>query len=381
MGNKPVISRKKKFVFSLVTGLFAIGICFFCYAGYAAYQTIDIYKWAKSNPRGWKGNVHAADPELGFAPVPNSQGAHVFPIGPDIPMRYDSDGFRVPVVPGKPSPPRPLVLSLGCSFTYGDAMYAEKTFPYLVGQSLNGTTKNAGVCSYGLAQMLVLARKLVPLHKPDYLLVQYSPWLVERAQKPSAPSYFGIVPVPYFYKKKDRLAIYPPVFQTRIMDLPVSRYRDTPSGFFDALSFYWHVGLPLAIHDDFNVLKFTLQKKAGIVPPPAKSQEELIKYVYGEISEVARKCGTKVVIVVLGNSSAPVPVNRGLLPSDALLVNAQDALLARLPVADDSTYERLYAHWRGVPPNLTLVDSHPNELAHQIIADTVVSAIRKSPAR
>ena len=115
-------------------------------------------------------------------------------------MRFDKNGFRVPVgdTPTE-SHGSPLVLTLGCSFTYGDAVYARDTYPYLVGQSLKGTTKNAGCCSCGLSQMLILAGKLIPSHKPDYLIVQYSPWLISRSLSPFSPTYGGKSPAPYFY--------------------------------------------------------------------------------------------------------------------------------------------------------------------------------------
>ncbi len=377
MESKPAISKKKKLFFSIVTTLLIFTIVLICYAGYVAFATAKIYQSIKTNQRGWKGNVHAADAELGFAPIPNSEGAHVFPIGPDIPMRYDKDGFRTPMVVGVSSRPKPLVLALGCSFTYGDAIHAEDAYPYLVGQFLNGTSKNAGVCSYGLSQMLILARKLVPIHKPDYLLVQYSPWLVERAQTPFTPSYFGKVPVPFFYEKDNSLGLYPPVFSTKTMALPVSRYRNSPASLMDALSFYWNVGLPLSLYDDFNMLKYAFLTKMGIVPSPAASQDKLTKYVYGEINDLAKKHGTKVVIVSLGDVSTPVvQADRSLFPPDALLVNTHDALLERLPVANFETYVGAYAHWRGLPP--VMVDSHPNEDAHRIIADVVANKIRQS---
>ena len=377
MESKPAISKKKKLFFSIVTTLLIIIIFLVCYVSYVAFATAKIYQSIKTNQRGWKGNVHTADAELGFAPIPNSEGAHVFPIGPDIPMRYDKDGFRTPMVVGVSSRPKPLILALGCSFTYGDAIHAEDAYPYLVGQFLNGTSKNAGVCSYGLSQMLIIARKLVPIHKPDYLLVQYSPWLVERAQTPFTPSYFGKVPVPFFYEKDNGVGLYPPVFSTKTMALPVNRYRNSPASLMDALSFYWNVGLPLSVYDDFNMLKYAFFTRMGIVPSPAASKDKLTKYVYGEINDVAKKHGTKVVIVSLGDVSTPVvQADRSLFPPDALLVNTHDALLERLPVANFETYVGAYAHWRGLPP--VMVDSHPNEDAHRIIADVVANKIRQS---
>ena len=133
MENKRVLSKKNKFFFYIVMVLLPLAGFALTYISYAGYKAAPIYQNIKTNQRGWKGNVHVADSQLGFAPVPNSEGAHVFPTGPDIPMRFDKDGFRVPIKADESVQQRPLILALGCSFTYGDATYAKDTFPYLVG--------------------------------------------------------------------------------------------------------------------------------------------------------------------------------------------------------------------------------------------------------
>jgi len=374
MQQTKIVNKKIQFFFFSIIVFLPIVVFAVCYFGYVAYRTADIYRIVKTNQRGWKGIVHTADPEVGFRPVPNAVGAHVFPIGPDVPMRYDADGFRVPLdIETAEKTKRPIILSLGCSFTYGDATYAEETYPYLVGQSLQGTSRNAGVCSYGLSQMLLLARKLVPIHKPDILLVQYSPWLVQRAIKPFAPVYYGKLPTPFFYDQDQGFALRPPVFTTKIMGLPVDSFRKSSSGLADWISFYRKVGLPLYLYDDFNMLKYYIYKNIGKVPEPTGSRKQLVKYVYNEIYKVAQQYDTKVVIVVLGKDAHPVEVKDLSFPAGALLVNAQDALLKRLPVVNPESYEKEYAHWRGSPPRV--VDDHPNEKAHKIIADTIVSKL------
>src|SRR5688572_21914200 len=136
------------------------------------------WSFLKSDHLGFRGRVHQADAELGFAAVPAADGFHVFPIGPPIPMRYDEDGFRVPAgTPAGQPRRRPLVMALGCSFTYGDGCRAEDVYVHRVAQELGGTALNAGKCAYGLSQMLLLARKLIPAYQPDYVLVQFSTWL------------------------------------------------------------------------------------------------------------------------------------------------------------------------------------------------------------
>ena len=370
------LSRKKKLVFSFIMLLIPAAAISAIYLVYTCYRTRPLYAHVKSHQFGWRGKIHKADAELGFVPVPDSEGTEILPIGNDIRMRYDKYGFRVPVDDkGTSQNQRPLVLALGCSFTYGFSTNAEDTYPYLVGQYLQGTARNAGVCSYGLSQMMVLAKRFVPTHKPDYLLVQYSPWLVDRAQRPFALTYFGeVLPTPYFFLRQNELVLHPPVFQTKIMDLPMDAYRNTQVSFSDKVSFLWHVGLPLYIHDDFNMSLYKIENVFGLVPGPAVNREQIEKYVYDEIDKVAKENGARLVIVVLGIDHHPVQIPPGLFPPDSIIVNAHEALLKHLPVVDEENYLRLYALWRGSPP--VVVDNHPNENAHRIIAEAIVHKIR-----
>ena len=85
---------------------------------------------------------------------------------------------------------------------------------------------------------------------------------------------------------------------------------------------------------------------------------------------------TKLVIVLLGEDARPIDIDLQLFPSEALMINAHDALLRNLFVVSEENYLKQYAHWRGLPPRI--VDRHPNEAAHKIIAAAVVAAIRQA---
>ena len=373
--NRKKLSRKKRLGFSLIIFLIPVTALSAIYVVYTGYRTAPIYSYIKNNERGWKGKIHRKDAELGYAPIPDTRGAEVFPIGNDVPARYDKDGFRVPLEDeGTSVNRRPIVLTLGCSFTYGAATNAENTYPYLVGQLLGGSTRNAGVCGYGLAQMIVLAKRLVPTYKPDYLVVQYSSWLVDRAQTPFAQSAFGKVPTPYFILKQNQLVLQPPVFGTRTMDLPTDRYRTTKEGVIDRVSFLWSVGLPLYLHDDFNMCDYDVKELFGLVPQPAANPQQITKYVYEEMAKVAGENGAKLVIVILGYDENPVQVPEASFPDDAIVVNAHKTLLEHLPVINREAYQKAYYHWRGSP--LRMVDAHPNENAHRIIAEAIVQKIQ-----
>ena len=109
---------------------------------------------------------------------------------------------------------------------------------------------------------------------------------------------------------------------------------------------------------------------------PTKNRSAVIRHAYGEISKVAEENGVKLIIVILGEDHQPVSVQKDLLPNHAVVVDAHSALLNRLPTMDIQSYQREYNHWRGDPPSL--VDGHPNEKAHRIIAEKIVNQIMGS---
>ena len=373
------LSTKRKVFFYLLLFLIPLVAIASIYLVYTTYRSHQLYNYIKSNQRGWSGKIHEAHKELGFAPIPNSRGLEIMPIGAAIPMRYDNEGFRIPIEDQSITKnDHPVVLALGCSFTYGAATPAEHTFPYLVGNYLGVSTKNAGVCSYGLSQMVILAKRLIPRHNPDYVIVQYSPWLVKRAVRPLAPSYYGKIPTPY-YADEENPTIKPSIFQTKIFDLPIDRYRNSQAGVVNYFSFLANVGLPLFIHDDFHMTAYTVANVLRLKDPPTENRAAVIQHAYREISKVAQLNGAKLIIVILGEDHNAVSVQRDLLPNSAIVVDAHSALLIRLPKLDKQTYQREYNHWRGDPP--VLVDGHPNEKAHRIIAEKIVTQIVGSPEK
>lgn len=340
-------------------------------------RSYEAWSFLKRPHLGFNGAVHRADPRLGFAAVPGAKGLHTFPIGPPFPMQYDDHGFRIPAYES-PSRPltRPLVLALGCSYTYGDGCPAEKTYSWLVAERLHATSLNAGKCAYGLAQMLLLARELLPSHRPEIVLVQHSPWLVGRGLSGFARATFGKVPAPYFTRGPGgELRVAPPVFPTRLFELPLPRYDNTRGGFGDFASFVWNAGAPLFFHDDRNMLLYEARRLAGRVPEPFLEEDEVVLAAYREIHELCAAAGSLMVVVRLNHplDSSP-PALGGLKDAGGVvIVRAQEALNRLVPERTKEAYQRRFAHWRGQPPEL--VDTHPNPAAHAIVADEVVKAI------
>lgn len=347
--------------------------------GYLAsivYRTASAYSEQKKG-QGWIGQVYEADPELGFRLVPGARGAQTFPIGPDVAASIDAEGFRVPVDALAPASARasttrerPLVLALGCSYTYGAGCEAQETFSYLVAQGLDGSCVNAGCPSYGMAQMLILARRLIPLYRPDYVLFQHSPWLTERSRTRFAPAMLGSLAVPCFEESPEGgVNLLPPVFRPIVFDLPVENYLRSPRGVLDFLSFELRIGIPLLVHDDAERCLLRVRER----PLRPARNEVIAKEVHAEVASLCADHGARLVLVAVGKSCQPVPVEESVPQLGCIFVDAQAALCASLPDVSKEEYLLRYGRWAGDPP--VLVDAHPNPLAHSIIAQAMLEAI------
>jgi hypothetical protein len=348
-------------------------------AGYGlslGVRTFYAYNFLKSDHRGFKGKVHRADAELGFAAIAGSQGSHVFPVGPPLPMRYNADELRVPAGDAAASPrKRPFVLALGCSFTYGDACLAEDTWSFRVAQGLGGTALNAGKCAYGLSQMLILARRLIPRYRPEVVIVQFSPWLVGRGTSGFARATFGLVPVPYLTLADGRVGLQPPAFRAKVFDLPFPRFDNKKRGMGEFLSFFFSAGAPLFVHDDAAMAVLQARRLAGGAAEAERRQassagEDVNRVVYREIVQIGKDNGATVVLVRLSHPHERHHQELKELYRDVVYVDAQAVLDAAVAEGDKDAYYRRFAHWRGTPA--VLVDTHPNPDAHGIIAREIL---------
>jgi hypothetical protein len=191
---------------------------------------------------------------------------------------------------------------------------------------------NAGVPSYGLAQMLILARRLVPREKPAYVLVQYSEWLVRRSQSWVAETEYGYVPTPFFAATPEGVRVHPPLFRgwvLRSADLGLPPLTHGRTGLSVVPG---RAGLPLIVHDDFQMAVLLARRRLGGLPAPGSS-EDVLKATYSEIADLCRRNGARMLVVLLGPE--PPPDWRGWLEAlpGATVVDAAAALCAPCPRA------------------------------------------------
>jgi len=101
------------------------------------------------------------DPLLGYSPKPEKARTSCLRSIGDVPV-YDiivttlDSGWRI--TPQRGDKARTAVIFLGCSYTFGDGLRDEQSYPYLVGEALGDAyqTFNFGLSGYGTHQMLAL---------------------------------------------------------------------------------------------------------------------------------------------------------------------------------------------------------------------------------
>lgn len=355
-------------------GFFLVFLLFTTYlkSTYDRSKQMYVYMTTKG-VRGWEGIAHVADDELGYKPLKNARAYHVFPIGDPIPMAFDQDGFRVPLSDtNKINKPGDVdLLFLGCSFTYGDACYADSTFAHLTAKALDMSYINAGVCSYGLEHMYILSKTLIKKYRPKYVVYQYSDWLVKRAINSYAPIYFGSLPTPYFSEENGVFKLNKPYFKTQVFEVDK---KEITNKYKSHLGFYLNKGLSFFIYDDFNASKYYLLTRMKRIEWPNANKEELTVYAYNKLFDEAIDNGAIPIVLHLQSDNKKVELNEDLLKFFSNYNYIDTELKHKKYLVNHTNYDRksVFTHW-DIKSNgdSMLIDLHPNNLSHRLISESL----------
>ena len=367
--------KKKPYI---LTSIFLFCILFFSLFFRITRQTYDLFKHISTTEgKHWEGRVFQCDPILGHTPVRCASGELTFKFNNtkvhSIPMKFDENGFRISDTAScETKITRPLLLFLGCSFTEGADCFAETTFPHLVGDSLHGTSLNAGVSSYGFSQMLILARKLIPEYKPDYVVVQNSPWLADRASSRFAPTYGLQIPSPYFAKVNDTTTILPPCYSSSCFSLKWE-YDKRKNKLFNFISFYFKEGFAVITKDLFHVFWANLRSKA-----PLNNTSKVEKVFFNEMVQIAGKNNSKLIILNLGDIKYTHNSHRIISGNNNIKFAEADSLLWKTVNFNEHNYQRAYNFWGWTGKDSIIIDRHPTPEAHAIIAKSILQTIKNN---
>ena len=358
---------------------------------YTSFRAVDkLYVYYKKNI-GIVGDVFTADDTLGHRGIPNGSGRSVFPLDSgqiSVPIKLDNEGFRIPEN-SQFADSDTLMMFLGCSFTWGDYSLAEQNYSSQAVKDLQYKPLNCGTDAYGLAQMLILAERKIPQHRPKVLCVQYSPWLADRARFMFFPSAHGVMPFPFVTENdKKELYIHEPFFRSALYNPDYKYYKTSPTSFSDKCSFFFKVGFPVAILDAWKQSVAKWKMTLGILPKAESDNQKIEKYVYEKIYLLCKQNGVKMVVLNIGGFGYSdeqrmtnhydrkkfVETMSSELVKNVTFIDADSVLRAGIHTGEN--YSK-YVQWAKInQKDSTLYDNHPNPMAHKIIADALVGGMR-----
>lgn len=364
------LSPQKKRLFALIVALFFTLVL---YALSVLQRSHKLYKHLQDDIPSWEGRLMSADAALGFKPIAKSHGYEILSQYDKVAVHFDEHGCRSQAPDKRPSTPdEASVLALGCSYTFAAHCELEDSYVYRVASVLRARPYNAGVCGYGLAHVLIRARRLIPKLKPKIVLVQYSPWLTHRSLINFAPTQRTLIPTPYFTKTDNGLQLAAPLYQAPVFKFDLSPRLNQKR---TQLSFHCFTGCPLILQEDITKLYGSLKIVTGLAPEICNSHALVNKAAYSEILELCKSVKARMVVVILGNGKA-FESPQEIKDLGVLVVNTPDTLHAYLSQQQSKNYSQHF-HIQGGKPRRVL-DPHPNAKAHALIAEAILKGLKSS---
>jgi hypothetical protein len=348
---------------------------------FITYHSLSINKnilayyryFSSHNFISWKGRMYEHDSLLGYRMKPNNFSSLVYDLKQSVPVKTDRNGFRVAHTGEQFSDvTKPVdLIFLGCSFTFGSACRAEETFPYLVARESGMNYINAAAGGYGLAQMVIQAKQLIPKYKPRYIIIQRSPWLIERSLTEFAPSRGGyLLPTPHFVEQNNNFDINPPIYQPSIDNLLPEEDRKKYRGKF--LSYYFSNGISYFWKQEMEIIKANVKDVFNPTDVPTDKRYEAELFAYSEIIKLANDHDVEVILLHLNNGPVTFKTKLPVNNYSYRIANADSALRQGMMSVNDQEYVRMFGHWGLKGNDSVFIDGHPNALAHKLIATSIL---------
>ncbi|MBP6872619.1 MAG: hypothetical protein KBC43_11480 [Bacteroidales bacterium] len=324
-------------------------------------------KLAKSASKkgSWPVGAYIYDKKIGFDFAPNISGPRnrgtyyvkSHQLGYRIGREEDPGTYR----PGG-------LLSLGCSFTYGDEVESEQTFTHLAAAELGIPAYNYGICSFSYLHALLKAEELketgvLDKLQPQYVVLGCWSGLPDRSRSPFPPLASDNIPLPaaYLDKEGNDLVIRYPMDLENVFDL-VGMYRKEGKG--------WSLKKFSGIFFSAPRIAYLYVKNnmlAGKMNSGGKTSEvtdfEVYDYYFTGIERIFSGSDTRIIMLFMPNTDAEE------LPDKALI----DAIAAHprvIPVNGLHAIQRYDISVRDY------MRKHPQPPAHKAYAMEIAAAVR-----
>lgn len=170
--------RKKRFLFALITVGLSLVVGMLGLELFLRLLAGELFFWGDVRGGGHElveGTPAQYDRDLGYIP---RTGTHKWPSGWSATI--DSLNLRSNGAGEKPEG-RPL-LAVGDSFTFGEEVNDDETWPAYLEHLLGEPVLNAGVFGYGFDQIALRAERLIPRYKPGKVIIAVISGDVDRCE-------------------------------------------------------------------------------------------------------------------------------------------------------------------------------------------------------
>jgi len=306
-------------------------------------------RWRAAHPRGARGALlHLAfdryDPELGWTPVPSYESADV---------RTNAQGIRADrEVALEHSPGRKRIVAIGDSYTWGEEVANDETYPVQLEAQLPGSeVLNFGVHGYGVDQVLLRLRADALPYAPDLVVLGFLEDDVDRSVLA-----FRTFAKPRFVLEDGALRV------TNVAVPTPAQVLATPQ----ELPRCFLCGLARVVVDD-------ALDRTRLRPHEAREKWRVTAALFGEARRATESAGARFLLAYFPShlNADPVPVER--LAADwarrtgTSFVDLRDAF-AKLSAGERATMYR-GVHW----------SPEGNRLAARLLRDAIVEGSLLSP--
>ena len=243
----------------------------------------------------------------------------------------------------------------------------------IIASQFGGTALNAGISAgRTLADGPASPESRFPRQKPDFVVVQDSPWLAQRGCTPFVTNLLGnfYITRPYYAETSEGLSIELPPFNA--VPFPQRGQKSVR----EHLLQDWFRVLVQFVRGDLQAHRaFYLQQPFGLKPKPATDLDAAQgRWTAARLLALCEQNGAQLVIVRIPRPPGEkVDAPTFAAPAGATLIDTQPALLSILSDQTEQGWLQQYAFWRGTPARI--VDRHPNALMHRAIAWAVIQGL------
>jgi hypothetical protein len=326
--------------------------------------SFDLYYFINHPPSSFSLGVFQSDPKYGHLPKPDNSGFYYFNDGSRKMMPINEIGTRT-IKNNKLSKENIEYVFIGDSYTFGDGIDAESGFPFLVQNYYNKRIENLGVSSYNYAHFLLKLKEISEWEiQPKKIIVQLSPWLIERSTKRSLTSFLKLQ-VPFLYlNKNDKIKISLPLYESKVYlffeDKEIME-QYVKNNFSNFISFYLDIGSRLYFNIMINELSIINE---SITYNKIKRLEKVEEYLITESTKLFSD--STLLFLNIGYQTTPKYLNHNYK-----YINTKK-LMADLLLKEED-FDKTYRISSN--KNNEIIDNHYNELANSIIAKLIISEL------